>query len=106
LDVVADVHEVVDLGAAADAGFVESAAVDGGVGADFHIVFDRQASNLRELLVTSGLGIADVAEARTAEDSASLHDDTVAESCAWVDGNVRVEAAMVSDYRTIADHRS
>ena len=66
LDVVADVHQVVDLCAAADSGFVERAAVDGGVGSDLYIVFDYQPSDLWELLVAAGLGIADVAEAFTA----------------------------------------
>ena len=104
--VVADVHEVVDLRAAADAGFVERAAVDGRVSADFDVVFDHQAADLRGLFVASGLGIADVAEALTAEDGSSLHDDAVAESCARVDGDVRVEAAMASDYNVVADHRT
>ena len=54
LDVVADVDQVVDFCAAADAGFVQRSAVDGGVGADFYVVFDDQASDLRGLLVASG----------------------------------------------------
>src|SRR4029077_20909918 len=62
LDVVADVHEVVDLCAAADSGFVECASVDGGVGSDFYIVFYYQAPDLGELLVASGFGITNVAE--------------------------------------------
>ena len=72
--VVADVHEVVDFCAAADAGFVECAAVDGGVGADFDIVFDHQTPDLRGLFVASGFGIANVAEAFAAEHCSRLHD--------------------------------
>jgi hypothetical protein len=37
LTVVTDVDQVVDLRAAADAGFVERAAIDGGVGADLNV---------------------------------------------------------------------
>ena len=80
LHVVADVDEVIDFCAAADAGFVERAAVDGRVGSDLDVVFDDEASDLRELLVASGLGVADVAEAFTAEDGSCLHDDAIAES--------------------------
>ena len=104
LDVVADVHEVVNFRAATDAGFVEGSAVDGGVGADFDIVFDHQASDLGGLLVASSFRIADVAEACTAQNSAGLHDDAVAESCARVDGDVRIEAAMASDHDVVADY--
>src|SRR5262249_12930651 len=38
LTVVADLHEVIDLGARADARGLEGAAVDGRAGANFHIV--------------------------------------------------------------------
>ena len=102
--VVADMDEVVDFCAAADAGFVERAAVDGGVGADLYVVFDDQASDLRGLLVASGLRVAHVAEAFTAQDGARLNDDAVAECCARVDGDVGVDAAMAADYHVVADH--
>ena len=49
--VVADVDEVVEFCAAADASFRQCAAVDGAVGADLHVVFDDQCSLLRELRV-------------------------------------------------------
>src|SRR5208282_1523993 len=39
LAVVADMHEVIDLCAAADASFVERAAINGGVRSDLHVVF-------------------------------------------------------------------
>ena len=37
-DVVRELHEIVDFGAAANHGFSESCAVDRSIGADFHIV--------------------------------------------------------------------
>ena len=99
LHVVADVHEVVDFCAAADSGFVEGAAVDGGVGADLDIVFNHQTSDLRELLVASGLLVAHVAEAFAAEHGSCLDDDSIAEVRAPVDRHVGVDAAVGSNRR-------
>ena len=39
-DVVRDLHQIVDLGAFADDGITGRAAVDRGIGADFHVVLD------------------------------------------------------------------
>lgn len=62
LAVVADVNEIIDFCALADASFVEGSAVDGRVGSDFDVVFEDEAPDLRGLLVASSLRIADVAE--------------------------------------------
>jgi hypothetical protein len=101
---VANVDEVVDFCSAADASFVKRATVDGGVRADFDIVFNHQASDLRGLLVAPGGGIADVAEAFTAQDCAGLYYSPVAQPCAWVDGDVGVDAAVASNYYMVADY--
>src|ERR1700693_5377513 len=63
LAVVADVYEVVDFRASANAGCIQGSAVDGGVGADLDVVFDFQAPDLRKLFVTASRLIAHVAEA-------------------------------------------
>ncbi len=47
-DVVADLHQIIDPGAGADHGVLQRAAVDGGVGADLHIVLDQHAAELRD----------------------------------------------------------
>jgi hypothetical protein len=95
--VVADVDEVVDLGPLADAGLFESAAVDGGVGADLDVVFDDQGALLGKLGVSAGCRIADIAEAVCAEDSTGVDNDAVAESDAGVDGDARMEDAVPAD---------
>ena len=48
-DVVADLHEVVDLGAGADPRLAHRGAVDGGVGADLDVVLDHHRADLRHL---------------------------------------------------------
>ena len=40
-DVMGDLHEVVDLAAPFDDGIAERGAIDGNVGAQFHVVFDE-----------------------------------------------------------------
>ena len=81
----------------ADSGFVQGSAINGRICADLHVVLDYQPSDLRGLLVTPRLRVANIAEAIAAENGSSLHDDAVAESCARVDRNVGVDTAMASD---------
>ena len=104
LHIVADMHQIVDFRAAADARLVERAAVDGGVGADFDVVLNDEASNLWELFVASGLGVADVAESFAAQYRSSLDDDTVAKARAGIDGHIGVDAAVNSDLDAVANH--
>ena len=47
--VVADLDEIVDLGALADHGVADGAAVDGRVGADLDIILDDDPADLRHL---------------------------------------------------------
>ena len=70
--VVADVDEIVDFCSAAAAGLLEGAAIDGGVCADFNVVFDEEGSLLGELGVGAGGGVAHVAEAVRTEDCAGM----------------------------------
>ena len=47
---VADLDEVVDLGAGVDAGFADGGAVDAGVGLDFDVVFEDGGAGLEDLV--------------------------------------------------------
>src|ERR1700688_1062764 len=71
--VVADMHQVVDLRSAPNAGFVERAAVDGCVGADLHIVFDHEAAHLRKFLIPPALRVTHISEAIAAQHRARVH---------------------------------
>ena len=100
---MAHVDEVVDLDAAADAGFSQRPAVDGGVGADFDFVLDDQRSLLRELSVGAGGGVAHVAEAVRAEHRAGVYDHPVTERGAGVKYGAGVDVAVVANADTAAD---
>src|SRR5882757_5056448 len=88
LHVVAYVYQIIYFRPASDTGFVERAPIDGGVGTNFDVIFDYQASDLRELFIAPGLGIADVAEAFAAEDGARLDNYTVADLRSRINGHL------------------
>src|SRR5674476_443715 len=76
-DIVAYLHQVVDLGALADHGVANGAAVDGGGGADFDIVLDDDAPDLRHLEVA--LSSHHEAEAVLTDLAARMNDDAIPE---------------------------
>src|SRR3954463_2086654 len=99
--VVADLDLVVELDAFLDHGVVESAAVDGGVGADLDVVADAHRADLRDLHPAPTV-VGD-AEAVGADHHAGMHDDALAEGAASVDDDARIEAAVVADLDVVAD---
>ena len=53
---MADVHQVVDLAAGADAGFAHRGAIDGAAAAHLHAVFQHHQTGLGHLAPTVGGG--------------------------------------------------
>src|SRR3984957_900962 len=51
--VVRDLHQIVDLGPLPNDGVAGRAAVDRGVGADFHVVLNNDAPGLRDFLMSA-----------------------------------------------------
>src|SRR5207249_4173613 len=56
--VVADLHQVVDLGAAADDGLAQRGTVDAGAGTQLHVVLDPRDARLRDLAVQRAIAVA------------------------------------------------
>src|SRR5262249_45576682 len=77
LAVVADLHQVIDLGPRADARGLEGAAVDGGASADLDVVADLHVAQLRHLDVAAVLEAE--AEAVGPEHCVGVNDGPVAE---------------------------
>src|SRR5690348_6051045 len=50
---VTDLHQIVDLSAAADASFFHAGTVHAGVGLDFHVIFEDDRLRLRDLVPMS-----------------------------------------------------
>ena len=102
LHVVAYLAVIVDLGAGTDHRVLQRAAVDAGVGADFHVVFQAHPADVVDLDRAGRTG--GVTEAVRADDAARVHDYTVAEHYARVDGDVRIEPATSAERYPLADH--
>src|SRR2546425_6465980 len=84
LDVVTDLHEVVDLGPPADDRLPQGGTVDGRVGADLDVVLDQHGADLRDLPVR--LAVESVAEAVGADHRARGDHDALAEPPPGADG--------------------
>ena len=95
-DAVRNLHQVVDLGAGADARLADGRAIDRRVGADLHVVFDDDVGVLRDLQVRA-VGLLDEAEAVAADHGAVLEDHAVADLHALANRHVRMDHAVVAD---------
>ncbi len=104
--VVTDVNQVVELGPAADPGFFQGPAVNGGVGSDLHVVLNDQRALLGKLGVLPGRSIADVAEAIGPQHRPGVDHHPIAQGDAGVDDHPGVDAAIAADADAGADHRS
>ena len=96
-DVVADLNEVVDLGAGGDAGGLKTGSVDGGVRADFDVIFDDDDAELLEFGVLA-LRVGGVAKAAGADDGAGLKDDAVADLAPFADRDMGMEDTVGADW--------
>ena len=101
-DVVADLNEVINFGAGRDAGRFKTGPVDGGVRADFDVIFDDHDAELLEFGVLA-LRVGGVAEAAGADDGAGLKDDAVADLAPFADRDMGMENAMGADLHAGAD---
>src|SRR5258708_901631 len=77
LDVVSDLDEIIDLSPLTDQCYAQSGAIDGGIRANFHIVFDFYDSDLRDFVMDTGTG--GVAESVGSDDGAGVDHDAIAD---------------------------
>src|ERR1700730_17472690 len=95
--VVPDLHQVVDLAAAAHDRLAEGRAVDRGVGPDLDVVLDAQAAHLRDLAM--GRAVEGVAEAVGAQHRAGVHDDPVADADVLAHHHVGMQTHVLAEHR-------
>ena len=91
----ADLHQVVDFRACADARRLKGAAVDGGAGADFDVVAELDRAELRHLHVPALLRA--VAEPVRPQDRVGMNDNAVAEHGTVVEYDIGVEDHVVAE---------
>src|SRR5437660_5658981 len=104
IDVVSHMHQVIDFCAAANAGEIERAAIDGGIRANLHVIFDDKPSDLRELFVVAGFRVSDIAEAVASKHGSSVNHNSVAKFGARIDGDVGIDATIASNLHLLADN--
>ena len=104
--VVAEVDQIVDLHAALDAGFFQSAAIDGRVGADLDVIFNHEPPLLRELEIFAAVGVAHIAKAVGSKYHAGVNDDVLAQFGARINNDARINAAMGADFDASSNHRT
>ena len=119
LVVVADHHQVVDLGPLADPGGLERRAVDRAIGADLDVVFDFEPPGMRDLHVpavdlavaetvasqhAAGVDLHPVAENHVLiKDRVGMDDAIAPELAPLADDRAGMERRAVADHRTVAD---
>ena len=103
---MSDVHQVIDLGSAANHGNIERAAIDGRIGANFNVVPDFQPPDLGKLLVLACGPVADIAKAIAAQHRPGMNGSTFADARASVNGHVVVNEALFSNHHAVGDAAS
>ena len=73
VDVVSNLHEIVEFDTIADHRVIDRAAVNRRIGADFNVIPDPDTANLRNLHQTSPVVLCK-AEAVRSNDGAGMHD--------------------------------
>ena len=84
---------------------LQRAAVDGGIGADLHVVFNHQGSLLRKLRIGAGLGIAHVTESVRTQHCTGVDHHAIPQRSSRIDDHARIDAAMLADADSLANHR-
>src|SRR6267142_2268751 len=102
--IVADLDLIVDFGTLADHRIPQAAAVDGGSGADFHIVLDQDAAGLRHLDVA--LGAEENETIAVLADAAGRMDQDIVADQGELDRGAGADIAVAADLDVGADHRA
>src|SRR4051812_4726090 len=107
--IVADLHQVVDLGALADHGIANGSAIDHGTRADFDVVLDDDAADLRHLKMpfpahheTKPI----LANAASRVDDHAIAEQCIADGCAGANRAIASDPDFRPDHRRRSDHRA
>ena len=101
--VVPHVHQVVQLGPAADDRVVDAAPVDAGVGADLHLILQDAAPHVRDPAMPRGAG--EIAETVAAEHRARLDTTRLPMRVPGVAHHPRADDGVIPDDNPVAQSR-
>jgi len=92
-DVVPYLHQIVDLGAPADDGVFERAAIHAAAGPDLDIILQNAGAELREPVMA--IRLSQVAESGATHHGSGLEHHSVAETCPGITYGVRSDVTVV-----------
>ena len=98
-NIMGNLNEVVELHALVDVCRTHSSTVNGGVGANFHVVVDNHVSYLCNFLISGSSGSK--SEAVGTNYSTCVNDTAVADSAAVIDFHAGIEDYVVADCHAI-----
>src|SRR5262245_11654572 len=90
-----DLYEIVYLRAAPNAGFSNRGAVDSGIGADLHVVFEHDDTGLDDLVVRAVIPLG-VSIAIRSDLCTVLKNDIVSDETVLANRNVRIRLEVIS----------
>lgn len=99
---MADLNEIIDFCAAANARFAYGSAINGAVGLDFDVIFDDRRAHLLHF-APAAVFLARKAEAVCPDDGAILQNDAIADLAIFADDGMTVREEIVSDARAAID---
>jgi hypothetical protein len=103
-NVVADMYQVINFCSASNVGCGQGPAIDGAISPDLYVIVDVQASNLRKLVIFSGLLIAYITETVAAQYRSCVHHHPIAKPSAGIYSHVRIKAAITPYLNVCSDH--
>ena len=96
IDIMADLDEVINFGAAANSSGFEPCAVDRRIGAYFDIIFNDDDAKLFEFSMSS-FCVGRESETARADDGAGLQNDAIADAAFFADSHMGMEMALAAD---------
>src|SRR5581483_1393690 len=106
LYIVADVNQIIDFRASRNASYVQRAAIEGTVGANFDVVLDLESAYLREFVVAPCFPVAHETETIASQNCAGMNHHSVPESRTGIDGDICRNVAVRTDDRLCTDLRT
>src|SRR5208282_4892846 len=103
LNVVGNLHQIIDFHAVGNPRGFERAAIDRRIRADLHVVADLDAADLRKFPVAPFA--ADVPKPVAPDNRAGVHLDAIPQSRAGIERHARMKAASLPDTRA-ASHKA
>src|ERR1700676_3013683 len=100
---MADLHQIVDLGASRNVGLADAGAIDAGIGLDFHVVFDDDRHRLRDLVPVAEIVFGE-SETIPTNDHPILQQNIISQTALLADDRMSVSHEVLADFNVTVDN--